>query len=217
MALKYSWGTSPGSEGMYVICDSCGRKVHQRDTTLVKDKFSLQNGLVICTIHLNDTEYGMRPIDTREVITGNPKYVRSESSDRFIENPNDDTAPTAPRNVRPVASTIGSYVDIYWEGPESVGSSAIESYKIYRSDPQLGAEVLIEAATDTAIAYYRDETADINGEYSYVIAATNGYGTGPNSLPGYYPTIRVEAGVVYLIDENNDVLIDENGNYLIEE
>jgi hypothetical protein len=117
--------------------------------------------------------------------------------------------------VRPQASTIGDYVDIYWEGPESIGSSAIISYKIYRSVPQLGLEVLIEAATDSGITYYRDDTADVSGEYSYVIAATNGHGTGPNSLPGYYPAVRVDVGVIYLVDENGNYITDENGNYLV--
>ena len=201
---------------MYVICDSCGAKVHQSETILVNDKYSLQNGLVICTIHLNDREYGMRPVNTNETITSTPRYVRSESSDRFITNSNDDTVPTAPRNVRPQASTIGSYVDIYWDGPESIGSSAIVSYKIYRSVPQLGTESLLIAATSSGSTYYRDETADISLEYSYVIAATNGYGTGPNSQPGYYPAIRVAPSVVYIRDESDNYIIDENGNYLVE-
>lgn len=215
MALKYPWGYSPGAEGMYLICDSCGRKVHQRDTILVNDKFSLQNGLVICKIHLNDREYGLRPVDTSETITGNPKYVRSESSDTFITNPNDDTVPTAPRNVRPVASPIGSYIDIYWEGPEAIGSSAIEGYSIYRYFPQLGGPELL--TSNSPATYYRDEDADITLEYTYTVAATNGFGTGPQSAPGYYPAIKVETEFTYLTDENDKVLEDENGNYLVVE
>ena len=214
MALKYPWGSSPGAEGMYLICDSCGRKVHQRDTTLVTDRFSLQNGLVLCTRHLDDREYGMRPVDTNEIITGTPMYVRSESSDIFITNPHDDTVPTAPRNIRPVASTIGNYVDIYWEGPDSTGSSAIESYIIQRSSPQLASYTTVVAETSPA-TYYRDTTADVATEYSYIIAATNGFGTGAYSEPGYYPTINADSSVVYIIDENNAYIIDENGNYIV--
>jgi hypothetical protein len=200
---------------MYVICDSCGAKVHQSETILVNDKYSLQNGLVICTVHLNDREYGLRPINTNETIVSNPRYVRSENSDRFITNANDDTAPTAPRNVRPQASTIGNYVDIYWEGPESIGSSAIESYTIYRRNPQLGGTA-VTIVTGESITYYRDENADVDTEYSYTIAATNGYGTGPESSPGYYPTIRVAPSVVYLLDESGNYITDENGTYIVE-
>lgn len=212
MALKYPWGSAPESGDMYLICDSCGAKVRQKDTILVNDKYSLQNGLVICRTHLNETEYGMRPINTSETITSAPKYVRSESSDVFISNPNDDTVPTAPRNVRPQASTIGSYVDIYWEGPESIGSSAIASYTIYRSEPQMGTATSI--VTASPITYYRDTDANISAEYSYTVAATNGYGTGPQSEPGYYPTIRVPPSVEYLVDENDNYITDENGNYI---
>jgi hypothetical protein len=214
MALKYSWGSSP--QDMYVICDSCGAKVHRSKTTLVNDRYSLQNGLVVCTSHLNEREYGMRPINTNETITSAPKYVRSESSDRFIVNANDDTVPTAPRNVRPQASTIGSYVDIYWEGPESIGSSAIESYTVYRSEPQLGPATPLVTGSPTT--YYRDTDADVSGEYSYTVTATNGFGTSAHSAIAFYPTLRVDDfDVIYLIDENNRAIIDENGNYLVEE
>jgi len=196
---------------MYTICDLCGRKRHQKDTLIVSDIYDRHNGLLICKEHKDQPAPGVRPLKILETITSTPKYVRRENTDRFVVNANDDRLPGKPREVRPQASTLGSYVDVYWTGPDDVGSSAIIGYQVTQYSPQLGNPIVVAANTSDPAGYFRDTTANVNSEYSYTIAAINSFGTGPESEPGYYPHLRVDTSIVYLSASQGSVLIANGG------
>ena len=186
----------PGEDYHYAICDVCGFKFRKNELTLVKDKFNLQNRLLVCKADLDVAQPQLRPFKAREYKA--PRITRPEQSSPTIANPNDDTLPSAPVLLQAVMDPLTNVIDLIWQGPESGGSSAITGYAVYQSYPQLASPGLI-ATTSNGTPFYQDTVSDITQQYSYQVAAINGFGQGPLSNIAYWPFQNVNLSVQYII------------------
>lgn len=176
----------PGSGYIWVVCDICGKEYRRKDTVLVNDPFNTQHGLVVCKWDLDQRNDQALPNRIRESVVPAPELIRVEKPDQFVTNDNDDTVPTAPRNLVATLSPIEDIIALYWDGPEDPGSSGIIGYEIIRTVP-LGSPVTIESQTATSATYYEDLTGDVDETYEYTVAAINSFGKGPASNIAYYP------------------------------
>lgn len=183
MTLRFPPGKHPGSGAVFVICDVCGRKVRRKDTRKVQDKWNLQNNLVVCMRDLDLPNPQLRPMVIKEKLVDNPKLLRSESSNKYAVYDNDNRVPSAPLNPSARGSTLGSSVELFWDGPLDPGSSAIVGYVIFR----VSTTDSWYTTTNTNATYYNDTDASVSGAYKYQIAAVNGAGLGAYSNEFYYP------------------------------
>lgn len=209
--IKYPIGYHPGSGSVYVICDICGRKVHRKDTVLVRDRYNFQNNMVVCFRDVDKVNQQSLPIRIRERLVSDPKTLRPPSPDVSVAVENDDRAPSAPLNLQARASALGTDVELVWTGPADTGSSPILGYVIARARPQFAHHFVIDSDSGSPATYYKDLTADYTLEYSYKIAAFNSFGTGPYSEIACYPTQRDNNDYGYILAETYVTILAENG------
>ncbi len=216
MSRKFPDGYHPGAGYVYVICDVCGRKVRRKDTQKVNDRWNLQNGLVVCKWDIDKVNEQNKPIKVKEKLITNPKDLRSEPTDRFESPDVDDRAPSAPQKLEAKASILGDDVELFWRGPEDVGTSRITGYQIDRSAPQFGTYETLTSNTGTNSTYYLDTSADPSQTYTYIVYAINGAGTSLASNEAPYPTQIVSSATNYLeISQTPSVLETSQGDAII--
>ena len=216
MPLRFPPNKHPGPEYVYVICDVCGRKIRRKDTVVVKDQYNFQNNLVVCKWDVDKTNPQNKPFRIKEKLVTKPEYLRSEPSDTYAVPTTDNRTPSAPRKLVAKGSTLGSTVELFWQGPIDTGSSRITGYKIERAEPQLGNYDVITSNSGSSNNYYNDTSATVSSEYTYRIYAINGAGTGAVSEVAYYPHIRVQSSYTYLgVSQNGNVLKTGQGDNIL--
>jgi hypothetical protein len=215
VALKFPSNRHPGSEYIQVECDVCHGWFYRYQVVRVTNKYSTQHGMVVCQRDFDEINEQSLPNRIREGKVPSPELLRPKRDPIFATNPNDDRLPSAPRLGQTRVNPLDDYIDLYWQGPEDPGSSAIIGYIIARANPQLANYIIVETMT-TNPTYYTDTSADVNMEYSYKVAAYNGFGTGPYSEEFFWPVKRVPFDIVYLgINNGTDVLGTSSGDSVI--
>jgi hypothetical protein len=214
---RAGWGTSyPGEGYFYILCDLCGKKIRQKDSYKIMDKWNRHNGLVVCKADFDVTNQQAIPIYTREYPLPQPEYTRSEPSDYFMDNAINDRVPDAPTELQIYTDPIGGGIMLRWKAPEDPGSSVVNGYEIVRSSPQVSVNVVIVANTGNGDTLYIDNTADLSSEYSYQVAAINEAGTSSLSNIAYFPyQINTDSEYNYLVTGSSDILVTGSSNYLV--
>lgn len=201
--------TAPGREYVKVICDVCRGEFHQKDLSLVTNKYSTQYGQMVCKADLDDINEQVLPNNIHERPISSPELLRPDREPQFSSNPNDDRLPSAPLSPQALVNPINDTVDLYWSGPEDNGSSIVTGYVIERSDPQFSTYMVLTSNTHSISTYYQDVTAIVTTEYSYRIAAINSFGTGPYSKEFFWPVLSEDGSNV------NYLVLSQNGYNLI--
>ncbi len=209
-----------GDPYVRVICSVCQGKYYRKDTVLVRDKYSYQNGLIVCKWDLdkiNAQSYPNR--DLKDLPPSNPKHLTGPCVITYADVVIDDRAPSAPYNpyalpaVNVDEDNIG--VELYWEAPLNQGSSDIIGYLIERADPQLGVYEVITSNSQSSTPYYNDTTANTATFYSYRIKAINSYGSSPYSVEFFYPVKNVPwDDIEYITDGVGNIIMGGDG-YLL--
>lgn len=208
------------SQGIWTVCDVCGRQIPVKEAILVTDKYSLQNGLVVCRRDLDPSQTLLRPVKSRETPPA-PGKLRKPPSGIYNDNPNSDKAPIQPQRVIAFPHPINNTIMLRWEGPLETGSDRIIGYRITRASPQLAYQLLIEDNTGVGETFFEDLTGDVAEDYTYTVAAINQFGIGEESELTYYPSKRVNLDVdigtyKLLIDgETNYTITDGDGNAIL--
>lgn len=213
--LKYNILRHPGEGHIKVVCDVCNRVIFRKDAIKVTDKLHRQFGLLVCKEDYDQLHLFDRPAKAREKPATHPENLRPERPLQFSDNENDDRVPSAPRNLKAQGSSLGSTVELFWEGPIDTGSSGIIGYVIQRAFPQLGIYETISANTNSFGAYYNDTSADITSVYSYRIAAINTFGTGPFSNEALFPSLQYDNTYFKFIGANENYVVATDQGYLI--
>src|SRR5260221_1742581 len=89
----------PGNGYVYVICDVCGGKFHQKDTVLIKDSWNLQNNLVVCRKDVDKANAQLRPSTTYEKPVPYPEKLRPPQKDQYVSNSIAAQLPSAPQQL----------------------------------------------------------------------------------------------------------------------
>lgn len=203
----------PGDGFLYVICDICGRKVRQRDTQIITDKWNPHRNLVVCHRDVDQTNQQSIPIQVKDYPLPDPKGVRSEPPDQYLTNPTNDRVPTAPQELVVTYQYASGAAYLVWQAPIDPGSDAVQGYLIYRAEPQYTTYELIWTTTN-ANTTYLDSDNDDGSFASYYVVAFNSAGNSPASNEAFYP-YALDDNIVYLIDDSGDLLITDSGDYLI--
>lgn len=204
-------------EDRSVICDVCGFPYTVKDVIKVTDKYSRQFGLVVCKYDLDKSNPQDRPFQVRETIVTAIDKIRPDS-DRFADNQIDDRLPGAPTNGICRVDSINDYINLYWDAPNDQGSSNITGYVVQRGAPEGVFFSTISSNTGTSAAFYQDTSATVSEQYSFRVAAINGYGTGPYSEPFFWPGPQsgFNDGLNYLqISQSSLLLTTGAGAYII--
>lgn len=203
--------TRPKRNKRKVICDSCQFEYSVKDVTKVTDSYNRQYGLVVCKICKQKPNPQDRPFTCNEVILTNTELVRPEPGTTYAVNENDDRLPGKPSDGIIKLDPFDNILTLFWQPPSDQGSSLISGYIIQRANPQHALYITIEDNTNTSVCTYQDLTADLSAEYTYIVAAINGFGTGPYSDPIFWPKdLGIFEDVDYLIDEFGNSIIDES-------
>lgn len=110
--------------------------------------------------------------------------------------------PGIPLNVNAISGD--TYIYISWDQPDSVGSSAITNYVIYRGTTSQGETYLTEIGS---VLFYNDTSVTRGETYFYYIVAKNSEGPGPKSaevngtatsVPDYPENVLEDAGDSYV-------------------
>ncbi len=208
-------------QGIWTVCDVCAKQIRVEEATLVKDRYNLQNGFLVCQKCLDPTQTLLRPVKAMERPPAQLGKLRKPPSGVYSDNPNSSRVPSAPQRPIAYASTIGETVELRWEGPLDAGSDRIIGYCITRASPQAAYQVIINANTGISEPYYTDVEGLVDEEYTYTVAAINGFGVGAESEIAYYPANRVDPLILsgaysYLIDgETNFTITTGDGDYII--
>ena len=213
--MRFSITRYPGVGKRLLDCDVCGRKIRLEEAIRISDRYNPLNGMLVCKDDADLTNPQAIPFKIKETAATSPKDIRPQPEDLYITNPNDNRAPSAPRNVRAYPNPIsGDSIFITWDGPLDNGSSQVIDYTIQIQNPQGSISEVLVTSIGSSSPFYEDTVSSVSGEYAYTVAAINGYGTGPYSSPGYYPTIMPE--VVYLgVSQDASVLTTGSGEYII--
>ena len=176
----------PGDGFLYVICDVCGRKVRQRDTQVITDKWNPHRNLVVCYRDYDETNQQSIPVQVRDYPLPDPKNIRSEPPDQYLSNTINNRVPTAPQQLSVTYQYSGNAAYLMWQAPIDPGSDAVQGYYIYRAVPQDTAYQLIWTTTNANTTYLDTENDD--GTFaSYIVVAVNSAGNSPVSNTAYYP------------------------------
>lgn len=198
----------------WVICDVCGFKYHAKDVIKINDRYNRHFGLVVCKNDADPTNQQDVPYKYKETIVSDIHKIRPRPDLQFVVNPNDNRLPSAPSNGFARPSTLSNTIDLFWDGPSDSGSSGIITYTIKRASPQLGIETTLISSNNST--YYNDTAADSSGVYSYTLAATNGFGTGPYSAPFFYPSQQVQSDIIYIgVNNGTSVLATSDGTFIV--
>lgn len=207
-----------GGQYRKVVCDVCGKEVRQKDAVLIQDKWNKLNSMVVCRQDVEKVNDQIRPIIVRERIVDNIKTIRPVMPEQYVTVDTDTRLPGVPTNVRYSIDSLSGNLYILWDAPEDGGSSGIIGYSVKRAEPQLSTYSIIESNTNTNSTYYIDGSADLNSDYSYIIAAINSAGTGIYSEPGFYPTRLLDSSIVYIVSSQDELIITAgDGSYIVEE
>lgn len=204
----------PGSGYNFVICDICGKKLRSKDAHLVTAQYSPFKGCLVCANCTDEKNDKDRPYLPRIEKPLNPKYIRQEPVDQYVENENSDRLASKPRNLVATLDPIEDYIQLTWDGPLDAGSGMIVGYQVTRASPQLAYDLVIEDNTNLEASYYLDTEADINEEYTYTVRAITDVGDGAISDYGYYPAQHVSSSISYVLDGNNLIVQDGTGAYI---
>lgn len=204
----------PGDGYHYAQCDICGKKMRAKDAQIISNKFSDKANLLVCGDDFDKTnpQQYIRAFKERQI--SHPRYIRSEGTDSFQVNTNDDRVPSAPRHVQIIGAS-SSGIELQWLGPEDTGSSAIIAYHIKRSLPCGSVMTTLIANTGNNSKYYLDTTGDSTREYGYTVAAINGAGTGAFSEEACYPASYVVPTKSYYITADSKTLSDDGTTYYL--
>lgn len=189
MTLKFN--KHPGRGHVKVICDVCGGEFYQKDTVKVTNKYNTQHGLVVCFKDLDEINEQILPNNHIDRPISSPELLRPKRPDVLEPNLNDDRLPGPPRSPFTQVNPITDTIDLLWQAPEDQGSSVIVGYIIERASPQLSTYRVVTPNTNSAATYFNDPSADTSIEYSYRVAAINGFGTGPYSEEFFWPTVNI--------------------------
>ena len=202
----------PGNGYVYVICDVCGGKFHQKDTVLIKDSWNLQNNLVVCRKDVDKANAQLRPSTTYEKPVPYPEKLRPPQKDQYVSNSIAAQLPSAPQQLTATINPLNGYIDLNWLGPEDSGSGYIIGYQITRAEPQYAYQFTLNSNTNTSLTFYEDITSDITHFYTYQVAAINGYGVGAVSNLALFPSQNVSSTINYLtVSQTNFVLTTSSG------
>lgn len=215
MALKFI--KHPGRGHVKVICDVCGGEFYQKDTVRVTNKYNTQQGLVVCFKDLDEINEQVLPNNHTDKPISSPEVLRPERPPTLETNLNDDRLPGPPRVPFTQANPITDTIDLLWQGPEDPGSSVIVGYLIERASPQLSTYRVVTPDTNSAATYFNDTSADTSIEYSYRVAAINGFGTGPFSEDFYWPKLNAPwVDINYLVKSQDlDAIATSDTGYFI--
>lgn len=212
--MKFNPLQHPGSEYRRVICDVCGRKLYAKDVVQIKDRWNYQNNLVVCREDADRVNDQVKPITTHEKPVSDPDNIRIELDPTFVTVNTDSRAPGIPYNIRGYIDSLTGYLNLVWNAPDDPGTSGILYFTLRRADPQLGTYTTLGNTTDGS-PYYADSSATISTAYTYIISATNSYGTGSYSTPFYWPTQQVNSDINYLVVSQDDTEITMgDGTYI---
>lgn len=203
----------PGRNYVYVICDTCGRKVRQKDTVLVSDRFNYFNKMVVCITCTEKTNQQSIPIIIKEKLVDNPYLLRPEQADQYIVNTNASTVPSAPINVRVFPDSIlGNTIILQWNGPDNPGNSQITGYIIKQAIPQSSTYLTLVANTNSNACSFIDNITPVSTICSYRIAAINASGIGTYSLECFYPYQTTDQYTNYIVlSQDSTVLTTGSG------
>ena len=214
--VKLSKLTFPGDGYMYVICDICGRKVRQKDTVVIRDRYNLQNNLVVCKEDADKPNPQLRPFYVRERQLPNPKYVRGDVADQYLSYTSTQV-PSAPRLLNVTNEALSQQIMLTWQGPDNCGDSQIIGYRVTRAQPQLSTQFIVISDTLSYDTFCFDTTGIIGTYYTYQVAAINAAGVGPYSSIFYYPSQIIDDTVEYIItDDTLYTLETDDTNLYIE-
>lgn len=215
MALKFPIHRHPGDGYNYIRCMICDRKIFAKDSIYISDKYNLLYGMTVCKRDAEKTNpqnipYYPRPEEP-------PIRVTGDSPTNPVINPLDSRAPSAPTNGLAQGNQLGPGVWLYWTAPQDSGTSGIIGYKITRAEPQFSTQFLLIDNTNSFATQWLDETANINSEYSYQVAAINSFGIGPYSELFFFPGIIEDlTNVDYLVTSDTLFVIETgDGKYII--
>lgn len=205
--------TNPKRSNRQIFCQVCGMQYTLKDVTKVTDKHNRRYGLIVCKKYCLDKANAQdRPFTVRENMLANPRLVNPEQAAVYVANDNDDRLPGQPTGGITRVDPLTNDIILYWQPPQDQGSSLIIGYVVKRASPALAYHFTIENDTETSVCSYKDDDADLDQEYTYTVAAINGFGTGPESSPIWWPKqTNLPEDIEYLVDENNNTIIDENG------
>ena len=190
----------PGTSKRPLICDVCGFKMRLEDVTQVSDRYNPQNKLMVCKKDLDKLNPQFIPHKIPKDTFLSTPIVRPEPERlTYASNPLSDRLPGTPRDLIVVLEPLSNKLLLNWQGPIDVGSSPILGYVVTRASPQLSTQFVIESNTGTSASTYLDTSADINGEYTYQVAAFSVVGTGPYSNLAFWPIQTVPSDINYLI------------------
>lgn len=216
MSKFYGAITHPGSGYNFVICDICGKKLRSKDAQLVTAKYSPFKGLLVCADCVDEKNNKDRPYIPRVERPLNPRHIRQEQQDQYVDNTNSDRLSGAPKNLVATRDSMGEGIQLTWDGPDNPGTGRITGYQVTRANPQFAYDFIIEVNTDSPATYYLDTEADLTEEYTYTVAAVTDVGVGARSDYGFYPAQTVSSYIIYIMDGNNLVIQDGNGEYLLD-
>ena len=197
----------PGEGYYYIICDVCGRKIRRKDAIYIRNRYNLQNRLLVCPKDADKENPQARPFKAREYKA--PKLVRTEPSDDYLTNT--FYAPSAPVQLKASGSPISDNIVLSWLGPDDTGSSPITGYIIYRAIPQLGENLVLNANTGSNATFYEDLTTPVGTFCTYQIAAINAAGISPLSAVAYYPYENVSTNVIYITTNQGPTIVTNQG------
>lgn len=213
----YERKTGPGMA--YILCDICGRKIHQKDAILITDKWNTKYGLLVCKHDVDKTNEQNRPFIVRELQVQNPKLLRSERPD-INTSPDTSIVPGSPQNVIATMNSLTNQIVLQWIGPQNTGSSPILGYIITRAVPQDSFYITIANTStnngETSACYFTDTVNDPSIPSSYIIYAINSAGQGTASNIAFFPNQQVflENGKYIITSQNSYLITTGDGRYI---
>ena len=180
----------PGDGYYYVQCDVCGFKIRAKDAILVKDKWNLQNGLVVCKADADKPNPQLRWKAKPERDFRNPQMIRPDDepiSENFTSNPaHIETGSSSSIGSRTasaaryfgILSAEAGDTALIWISPLSSGSAPITGYKIERESPVGGGFSTINSNTGSGANYYVDTTTSPGTVYNYRVTPITVVGEG---------------------------------------
>lgn len=202
-----------GADHRFIICDVCGGKFRVYETVKITDRYSTQNGMIVCKKDADKVNPQIYPIYLREELLSNKDYVRPEPAYINIANPNSDQLPSVPRNLRLEGAPLGNYIMLTWDGPDKAGSSPILGFRILRANPQLSYEDLTVNVTDGT--NYIDVASDTSNDYNYRVAAYSEVGLGPYTDYAFWPQLVVPLDIVYIVSDDFVAITGDSGEALV--
>lgn len=130
----------------------------------------------------------------------------SNPSNEVLATPINPGLPSAPKNV--LATPGAGKIVVTWDAPDSVGTSPITGYSIYRSDN--GSQLSLLTTTGPTTTAYTDTAVVPGHSYGYQVVAMNANGNGsvsatvtaipnPNAGPASTDNSLLYAGIIVVV------------------